>query len=223
MKYVFTTGWEDGIADLSQALVRELTTGKQVLWLVSGGSNIPATVQVMQNITRALSQNLSIMPADERFGEVGHSDSNWAQLLQAGLEPKQARLLPVLRPRNDFQQTVEYYADMTKKAFRDHDSIIGQFGMGDDGHIAGILPGSVAATEEKALVIGYEAAPRRRLTLTFPALRQVNTAYTFAFGEAKRIALTSLENDNLPVELQPAQILKQIKHAFIYNDQIEMV
>src|SRR6185437_3559960 len=97
MKYILTAGWDDGMADLTERLVRELAGNKRVLWLVSGGSNIPASVQIMSNISTDLSRRLTVMLADERYGEPGHPESNWEQLEQAGFEGKNASLVRTLK------------------------------------------------------------------------------------------------------------------------------
>ena len=39
------------------------------------------------------------MLTDERYGPVGHPDSNWSQLLQKGFDLPQAKLVPVLTGR----------------------------------------------------------------------------------------------------------------------------
>ncbi len=221
MKYILTAGWDDGIADLTQHLVRELHAGQQVLWLVSGGSNIEASVRVMRTISVRLSQQLSIMLADERYGPVGHSASNWAQLLAAGFNAKQARMLPVLAADQTFEQAITDYTALATEAFEQADTIVAQLGIGEDGHIAGILPDSTAAHESTALVAGYASPPFKRLTLTFPALRQVNAAYAFAFGANKRAALATLQHQTVEPAEQPAQVLKQLPEAYLYSDQLE--
>jgi 6-phosphogluconolactonase len=220
MKYILTAGWDDGVADLTERLVRELAGGKRVLWLTSGGSNIPASVQVMENISAALSGKLSVSLADERYGEPGHPDSNWTQLMQAGFKGKSATLLPVLLPERSFQQATQDYAQLIEKAFADNDVIIAQLGIGPDGHIAGILPGSEAAQETQALVAGYHDPPLTRLTLTFPGLRRITAAYAFAFGKPKQKALVTLHSASLPLAEQPAQILNELDEAYMYSDQV---
>jgi 6-phosphogluconolactonase/glucosamine-6-phosphate isomerase/deaminase len=219
MQYVLTTGWEDGVAALTERLARELAGGRRVLWLISGGSNVPASVQVMDNISPALRQKLSIMPADERYGEPGHDQSNWAQLMKAGFKTGQATLLPVLQAGLDFEQTVVRYQQLAEQAFDDNEVVIAQLGIADDGHIAGILPGSPAAEETAVLVVGYQSTPFLRLTLSFAGLRQVDTAYAFAFGNTKHQALTTLQAEQLPLNRQPAQILKELPEAYVYSDQ----
>ncbi|MDB5170416.1 MAG: hypothetical protein JWO35_110 [Candidatus Saccharibacteria bacterium] len=220
MQYILTTGWEDGIADLTQRLVRELTTGRNVLWLVSGGSNIKASVKIMDNIPSDLSRQLSVMLADERYGDVGHADSNWAQLLEAGFDPQHAQLLPVLQKNLTLEETAQSYNKLAGWAIADADSIIAQLGIGEDGHIAGILPGSGAAAEQIELVVGYHSESYDRLTLTLPALKSVNAIYAFAFGDTKHQALITLQSKKLDPAVQPAQILKHVPEAYLYNDQI---
>jgi 6-phosphogluconolactonase/glucosamine-6-phosphate isomerase/deaminase len=221
MHFILTSDWEEGIADLAQRLEKELSDGKRVLWLTSGGSNIDASVQVMDRLPSELSQNLSIMLGDERYGEVGHSDSNWSQLLQAGLNPGKAKVYPVLQADLSFDRTLERYNTLANQALAENDTIIGQLGIGTDGHIAGILPDSEAAHQDTELVAGYDGGQYKRLTLTFPALSKIDASYTFAYGESKRQALTDLQTGALELAKQPAQILRELPEAYIYNDQLE--
>lgn len=220
MRFILTADWENGVAALTERLTRELAADKKVLWLTSGGSNIAASVQVMQGIPETLSQGLSVMPADERYGEPGHANSNWQQLMEAGFMPREATLLPVLKTNQSFEQAAEYYDALTETAFASHDIIIIQLGIGDDGHILGILPDSPVIQAEETLVFGYQSIPYQRLTLTFKALRQATAVYGFAFGDNKRLALSDLKNKALPLSQQPAQILKELGEAYIYNDQV---
>jgi 6-phosphogluconolactonase/glucosamine-6-phosphate isomerase/deaminase len=220
MKYILTAGWDDGVADLTERLVRELAAGKSVLWLTSGGSNIPASVQIMDNISANLSRNLSVSLADERYGDPGHSESNWAQLIQAGFSGKQAALLPVLQAGASFEQTISSYTKLIDEAFANHDVIIAQLGIGQDGHIAGIVPDSPAAAEKTKLVAGYQDPPLARLTLTFPGLRRITAAYAFAFGKPKQRALVSLQSKASDLSHEPAQILNELPEAYMYSDQV---
>lgn len=219
MRFILTTGWEDGIADLNKRIVRELSTGRNVLWLVSGGSNIKASVNIMDTIPAELTQQLSIMLLDERYGEVGHKDSNWTQLLKAGFDPQNAQMLPVLKQGLSLEQTARRYNKLTDWALADADCVFAQLGMGDDGHIAGIMPNSVAATEQTKLAVGYKSQKYDRLTLTFPALKSVTAIYAFAFGDTKHKAIITLQSKELDIAAQPAQILKQVAEAYLYNDR----
>ncbi|HSW85026.1 MAG TPA: 6-phosphogluconolactonase [Candidatus Saccharimonadales bacterium] len=219
MKFIRTAGWDDGVADLTERLVRELAKNKRVLWIISGGSNIPVSVQIMDNISSKLSRYLTILPGDERYGHVGHKDSNWAQLLNAGFNLKKAAGLSVLNKGMDFAHTLENYRQLVKKSYKDNQVIIAQLGIGEDGHISGILPNSPASMATKELVVGYKDKFFTRLTLTFAGLQQISVAYAFAFGSVKNQALTTLQNSSLAPNIQPAQILKKLPEAYAYSDQ----
>lgn len=220
MQYVLTTDGEDGIAELSKRLLDEIGAGKRVLWLLSGGSNIAPAVAIMDLITPEASQHLTLLLVDERYGPVDHINSNCKQLIDCGFDQKLATVITVLQPNMSFSDTRKHYNDAVAKAFADHDVVIAQLGIGSDGHIAGIIPGSSASTEDTQLVAQFHHDPFDRLTLTFPALRQIDVAYVFAFGTAKYQPLANLHDKNLPLTEQPAQILKQLPEVYIFNDQI---
>jgi 6-phosphogluconolactonase/glucosamine-6-phosphate isomerase/deaminase len=203
-----------------ERLTKELQAGKHVLWLVTGGSSMAVAVGVMQGLPDAITRGLTVMLTDERYGPVGHPDSNYKQYQDLGMQPKQARFVPVLRPDLPLEDTVKQYANDFQIVAGAADTIIGMFGIGTDGHIAGALPGS-AAISSGDLTFGYESPPFTRVTLTPKAISQINVAYAYAFGDTKKEQLTRLHDENLTLDVQPAQILKQLPEAFVFNDQIE--
>ncbi len=210
----------DGQRALTACLKEALAAHQRVLWLVPGGSNISITVAVMKQISVTDSTRLAIMLTDERYGQPGHKDSNWQQLEDAGLKLKKATTIPLLRDGLSLQDTTNLYAQVIARALNAAEVIIGQFGIGADGHIAGILPGS-PAVRAKELVAAYETPDDfTRITLTFPALRRLDEAFVCAYGANKQAALTTLRDKTLPLAKQPAQILKRIPGVCVYNDQI---
>lgn len=211
---------EEGIDPLLNRLVEELEAGKKVLWLIPGGSNIPLSVKTMRQIPEDLTKNLTIYLTDERYVDVGHPDSNSKQLDDAGFDHKQARVTWVLSEGLSLEETSEQYALSIGAAFEAAETVIAQMGMGADGHICGILPGTPAVASG-ALVVGYQTETFTRITLTPKALKQyVGAAYVYAFGEGKKEALSNLLIE-LPVTEQPAQVLKSLPEAYVYNDQLE--
>lgn len=207
-----------GMAHLRDRLVVELQAAKKVLWLIPGGSNISLSVLVMAELADADTKNLTLALTDERYGPVGHADSNWRQLDDSGFSDKHAKRITVLDDKLDMPATTTQYAKYLQTAFDANDIVIGQFGMGKDGHIAGILPGSPAVTDD-ALVSSYDAGELQRITMTFNGIRHCHAAYLFAFGKSKLEALQNLQGE-LPLAEQPAQILRQVDQAFVFNDQI---
>lgn len=217
MEFIRIASMAEGAQPLYERLRRELEAGEQVLWLVPGGSNIPLTVEVMLRLPDDLTSRLTVMLTDERYGEVDHLDSNTRQLREAGFTPAKATVIPVLQAAMSLNETVEHYKSELSAAFAHASVVIGQFGMGPDGHIAGILPGSPAVISS-SLVAGYQAEKFTRITMTPPAFQHVDTAYVYAFGDAKRQALENLSK-NISLDEQPAQIVKSLPEAYVYNDQ----
>ena len=220
MQFLYSTPEsEAGIAALTTSLENALSLHSRVLWLVPGGSNIPLTVRVMHALSDHVTEKLHIMLTDERYGVVDHADSNFRQLREAGFEALNARFIPTLQDGLSLEQTAASYAENFEREADQAGYIIAQFGIGPDGHIAGILPGSPASTSGK-LAEGYVAAQFERVTLTFPALKRIDEAFVFAYGEAKKPTLGQLKSVATPLTEQPAQILRQIPEATIYNDCI---
>lgn len=222
MQFLKVATAQVGKTELLNRLQRELESNQQVLWLVPGGSNIPLTVEVMNALPDELTARLTILLTDERFGPVGHKDSNQVQLHDAGFSAKRATFLEVLMPDMPLEATRRHYDALAQNAFREADIIIGQFGIGADGHIAGILPGSPAVATPD-FVAAYEADPFTRLTLTFHALKRLAVAYAFVFGDTKREALTRLKEEMLPFSEEPSQVLKELPEAYVYNDQVGQI
>ena len=209
-----STNGEDELVDL---LNSALQVGK-VLWLLSGGSNIEIESRVSLRLEGGLTKDLAILLSDERYGPIGHSDSNYLQLTNAGFDPKQAYFPPVLNDQLDPESTLDSYQTIFSKLSQGA-QVIGQFGIGDDGHIAGILPDSPATTS-KQLASYYETPTFKRVTLTFEGLKAVNIARVFCFGDSKRSALEQLKSGSGQLNLQPALILSQLEDVKVYNDQI---
>jgi 6-phosphogluconolactonase/glucosamine-6-phosphate isomerase/deaminase len=205
---------------IAERLGEELSGGRRVLWLLSGGSNITIEVAAAKLLPVETSAHLTIMLNDERFGPVGHKDSNMQKLLEAGFAPGRATIVPTLTSKNATLETAaENFRSAVETAFENADVIISQLGIGPDGHVAGILPDSPIVVSG-ALVDYYVTEQYKRVSLTFAALKKVTAAYVFTFGTDRRAQLERLRDKDLPLAEQPAQILKQLPQSFVYNDQI---
>jgi 6-phosphogluconolactonase/glucosamine-6-phosphate isomerase/deaminase len=210
--------------DVVAAISSGLAENNKVLWLVSGGSNVQAEVDIM-NLLREQAgdklQLLTILPMDERFGTSGHADSNTASLRASGFEPGNATWIDVLAGNLPFAETVAAYSQQVTSALTAAGTIIGQFGLGNDGHTAGILPGSPAVHTIEPTVIGYEWTDYTRMTLTPTALARLSSAYVLAFGSGKEQALERLKKNDEPVDELPAVLLYEIPEVYVYNNFIE--
>ena len=216
MHFVRTDNSEAAAQKLASTISALLGQGKQVVWFVSGGSAVSIAVSARKMLMQT--DGLIVVQVDERYGPVGHPDSNWQQLLDAGFVTDGVTCYPILTGK-DLETTVADYDQLLVTSLQSADYRIGLFGMGADGHTAGILPHSVAADVKDQLVASYQGPDYLRITTTAPAIMQVDLAVLYAAGESKLPALQNLQKD-LPVTEQPAQLLKRIPELWIYNDQI---
>ena len=207
---------------LTRVLLEALNKDAKIIWLVSGGSNSEITVAALNNLPDNKINNLTLALVDERFGKPGHRDSNYHKLQQAGLDFSRVNFEAVLTsPDLNFDACLKSYENRLQTLFKEAAVVIGQFGIGADGHTAGILPHSEACSIDDRLVIGYQAADFQRITLSFTAIKRIDQAYVFAFGEDKRPTLSLLHGKDLPLADQPAQIFRQYPaKSFIINNII---
>jgi 6-phosphogluconolactonase/glucosamine-6-phosphate isomerase/deaminase len=201
---------------LAQVLQQHLEAGEKVLWLLSGGSAITVEVAVARRLAAAPNlRNLTVSLTDERYGEVGHPDSNWMQLINGGLVIAEADLVPVLHGQYR-PATAKAFEEFLSDQFTAADYSIAVLGIGPDGHTSGIKPHSTAVTSQD-LVCAYDGDDYSRITTTSKALARLDEIVVYAVGPAKHQQLEHLEHD-LPVDEQPAQILKQLKQVTMFND-----
>jgi 6-phosphogluconolactonase/glucosamine-6-phosphate isomerase/deaminase len=214
-----TTKPEKAARFIADSILKQLKSGKRVLFLVTGGSGIAVGLKVAELLRndpeKDLMQNLTITLTDERYGPVGHKDSNWQQLVEKGFSLPEARLVPVLTG-DDRDTTALKFNENLKKEFEIDQYKIGLFGIGKDGHTAGILPES-PATESQDLAFGYDTPAFSRITMTFNAIKKLDVAVVWAQGQDKWPAIEDLQKD-MDIKKQPAQILKKVPVLTIFTD-----
>ncbi|MDE2038153.1 MAG: 6-phosphogluconolactonase [Patescibacteria group bacterium] len=225
METIRTNGPAEGARRLASDLAARLSGGRPVLWLVCGGSNIKAAAEALDAVRRAAPPEalgrLAVGLTDERYGPVGHPDSNWKQLADAGFGFEGVRRLPVLSGKS-LSETVAAYAETLDAECRGvraaKGSVVALFGIGADGHIAGILPHSPAASE-RGIVAGYDAGAYTRVTIAPSFFPKIDAAYAFVFGEGKRAAVARLTSREAvaPID-QPAQLIKTARKAYLFTD-----
>ena len=193
---------------VAERINRQLASGQPVLWLLSGGSAIGTAVAASHLIKP--NPLLCVSLADERYGQPGHSESNFRQLLAAGFD------LPIVPILNG--GVVEREARNFARFLLDHQSDyrIGIFGMGTDGHTAGILPNSMATADTDDLVFFYSGAKFERITTTPHFLAGLDSAHLWAQGLDKSPQLAQLQKDDEPIK-QPVQFLKMAQEFIIYT------
>jgi len=204
----------EAVSYLAGVINDKLQTGKTVLWLVPGGSAIKIAAKVAKQLRPPLN-GLTVTLTDERYGPAGHHDSNWLQMLETGLLLPGATLQPVLNGKS-LSQTVNHYNQTLRDDLKQADFSIALAGMGPDGHIFGIKPGSPAINASED-VVGYEWNDYVRITPTLKMIKSLDEVVIYAVGEEKWPQFELLSKDINPSG-QPAQLLKQLKKVIIFTD-----
>lgn len=202
-----------------------------VLLLVGGGSALAALEHINPEY---LENNLTVTVTDERFTEdVEHN--NFAMLQTT---PFYNDLIQVdafcINTQLFGDDTPELHRARFEKNIRDWQKefpkgkIIGLFGMGADGHVAGIIPGVYGAEEfaqkfeGKDYVAVVDATGKNeqplRVTTTFTFMKAVDYPLFLITGENKRAALVRALAEEGTLNETPVRIIHEMKKPEIFTD-----
>jgi len=216
-----TTEAGDAATFIAEAIIHHLDSGKRILWFVTGGSAIAVATKAAKILFKWQQKhsyrNLVIMLTDERYGPLNHPDSNWFQLKKSGFSLSGAKLVPILtgdsRTNTTRKFNIALEEELSKAEYK-----IGLFGVGADGHTAGILPKSEAMNNASELSVAYDTEKFERITVTPKTIAKLDEAVAFIQGEEKWKIVEDLMKKNLNIFEQPAQILKRVPLLTIFTD-----
>lgn len=212
---------EDAAKHIAERLRTLLASGKSVLWLVSGGSNVFIQTAAMDMVPDSLSKNLTIMPVDERYGKYNNPNSVTTKLRKAGFDPKHAEWVDILEENLDPDETVSRFNQLLAREIAIGDYFFITLGMGADGHTAGILPHSPALLNSD-MAIYYKGHDFARITLCADTIAQHSDEVVLsAFGDEKHDALHKLAGKDDQREVVPAMLLREVHNTTVFNDIIK--
>lgn len=211
---------------LNQILGELRNANTKVLLLLSGGSSLEILSQIN---TQSLSQNVMIAPLDERYSKEP-TENNMAlimntdffkHVLDAGCYYIDTRV-----GESETQQSLQlrFEKALSEWLVQNPDGkIVATIGMGQDGHISGMMP--YPESDEKFLnlfddpdghlVVAYDATGKNqyplRVTTTMHMLRNIDYAVGYIVGEGKKDAMDKLFDRKGEVYVTPARILREIK------------
>ncbi|TQM84223.1 6-phosphogluconolactonase [Saccharothrix saharensis] len=154
---------------------------------------------------------------DERFLPSGHPERNETQAREALLDhvPVPAGRVHVMEPSDgrfgdDPEAAAAAYADVLAAA--GPDGSVPSFdvcllGVGEEGHVASIFPGSPAVRERERPVVAVRDCPKpppTRVSLTLPAIRAAREVWLITTGAAKAAAVATGLTDEDEVRLPAA-------------------
>lgn len=219
MQYIYSDHpTEQAASALATSITSQLKHGKRVLWLLSGGSSIDIAIKTQGLLSADLNlTNLYVSLTDERFGDLNHADENWSQLIAAGFSLPGAQLYRPLIGQ-DIATTTQLFNNWLGEQFSAAGYKIGIFGMGTDSHTAGIKPGS-QPEDMQDYAYCFKADDFERITISTLAIKRLDEAVIQASGGDKLDAIKQLLNNDYPIDIRPAQILKSVKLSSLYTDQ----
>lgn len=203
---------------------------EHILCMISGGSAL--TVLEAIDATR-LRSNVTIVFVDERFTD-DRKGNNFTQLTQTNFY-KSAREVGVQFIDSTVQtnETLECFTQRLNHAFNDYYKIhsstytIGLFGIGEDGHTAGIFPMSESdfigtfETEDLYVSITNKALTYPYRTTVTPTCieEKIDEVILFAVGSSKcDNILNYMHNKNFTHYQIPALIPAQHPQSILFTD-----
>lgn len=185
----------------------QAASGSASLVLTGGRSGIAVLRQVaMTQACGAVDwRRLEIYWSDERFLLTGHPERNETQAREALLDhvpvdPGRIHPMPASDGPwgDDPDAAARAYEDLLLNRLRPEDHgpapsfDVCLLGVGADGHIASVFPGSPAVYETERAIVSVRGAPKpppTRITMTLPALRCAGEAWLVVAGAEKAAAV----------------------------------
>jgi len=194
---------------------------KKCLLLVSGGSSAKVADWAASDLDINVTNSTDLAQVDERFGAVGHDNSNWRYLTERGLNPdifnQHIEILKLGVSAADIAIT---YSKQLQHLIDEANYKVVLLGLGEDGHIAGMLPMADEAKFDElflggSLVASYVGDTHERITITAKALLQMDKIVVYACGPAKLGAVNELNNPH-NIHEYPAEILKRCNNVVVH-------
>ncbi|MET0274974.1 MAG: 6-phosphogluconolactonase [Phenylobacterium sp.] len=199
-----TAAMAQAAADAVEACLEAGLDARGAASLVATGGRAPGPVYDRLREAPIDWAHVAVTLSDERQVDVDSPNSN-ARLLRERLfhgPAAKARFLPLTD-----------YAEPALRKLLPFDAVM--LGMGEDGHVASLIPGSPVMAEAMdpdggALIAespaGFGSPPIARVTLTLSALLQARHIFLLIAGEAKREVIARAQaGEDLPVRAILAQ------------------
>ncbi len=226
---------EEASASAGEALNKLLNENKPTptLLLLSAGSAFAILDYINAS---SLSENLTITMLDERFSE-DPLVNNFLQLQKLDFYTQavsqDVNFIGTLPRKNESPEDLAHRLNEAISQWLNNNKegkIFATFGMGADGHTAGIFP----ETTDKIFAKKFEAEKlfvynnalgkhqfTQRITASFTLFKKIDSAVVFICGKTKAQKFNALINKQSPAHLLPALGIFESKQLQIFSDILE--
>jgi len=194
-------------ADLATAVAGELIVriedaqarGEEPQIGLTGGSIADAVHRELGRMGPASEvdwQRVVVWWGDERFVAPDSPDRNVEQARAAGLDlldldPSKVHAVPSTADAGSVDEAATSYAAAIREHGTGHFEVL-MLGVGPDGHVASLFPGSPQLDVDAAVAVGVTDSPKpppERVSLTFGALNHSRSVWFLVSGEEKADAV----------------------------------
>lgn len=195
---------------------------------LSGGSTPAALYELMRSEpwrSEAPWAQTFVFWGDERRARAGGADTNYHMAREALLDhvpvpQEQVFRMPseglVSSDTRSYEQKIRRHFDLGPQDWPRFDLFL--LGMGADGHIASIFPGTRAVSDRSNLVLVYEVPQlhAERITLTLPAINHArNILFLVTGAEKAEVVAKVLRGPRMP-STYPAQDVEAVDGTLVW-------
>ncbi|MCL2700142.1 MAG: 6-phosphogluconolactonase [Phycisphaerae bacterium] len=218
------------VATMVESVICEAVARSGTCSLALSGGTTPRGVyqHIAQTAVQAQTpwSAVSIFWGDERDVPHDNVESNYhmaTRLLLDHLPLDPHRIYPMPADREDLDDGAAEYEETIRQVVPANDDGVPAFdlillGMGADGHMASLFPGSSAVEETQRLVVApfVPVLGRRRMTFTVPLLNAARCAIVLVTGEDKAQVMHEVFTDPAAKATRPAARIQLTDGTLIY-------
>ncbi|HEX2284855.1 MAG TPA: 6-phosphogluconolactonase [Mycobacterium sp.] len=211
------------VAAAGERLAEEIVSlvefrGRATIVLTGGGTGVGMLSKLAEHDDRIDWSKVHLFWGDDRYVAEDDDERNYKQAREALLDHidiPAANVHAMPASDGEFGDDLDAAAlayEHVLAANADHGQPAPVFdvhllGMGGEGHVNSLFPGTPAVREASRMVVGVSDSPKpppRRITLTLPAIQRSREVWLVVSGEAKADAVAAAMGGADPVEVPAA-------------------
>lgn len=199
--------------DLADRLTTIQATGQVPQLVLTGGTIASTLYAALADVPGPDWGRVEVWWGDERYVAADSEDRNDAQartalLDRVGVDPDLVHPMPAEDGScTDVDAAASSYAETVRGSGADHFDIV-LLGLGPDGHVASLFPGSTQVHVEDRAVVAVTDSPKpppQRISLTMPCLNRTEEVWFVVSGEGKADAVARSLSSEGTVAQTPAR------------------